>query len=86
MSRWKALWYGQLSAAIEPVAAILGAAIVVQVRAFLPVGLAAAAGAMLFVVVEELIPETTRSGNVDVATGGFIAGFATMMGLDAYFG
>jgi ZIP family zinc transporter len=85
MSRWKALWYGQLSAAVEPVAALLGAVIVVQVRGVLPFGLAAAAGAMLFVVVEELIPETTRSGNVDVATGGFIAGFATMMGLDTLF-
>jgi ZIP family zinc transporter len=86
MNRWKALWYGQLSAAVEPVAAVLGAALVVQARAVLPIGLAAAAGAMLFVVVEELIPETARTGNVDVATIGFIGGFATMMGLDAWLG
>lgn len=82
MSRWKALWYGQLSAAIEPIAAIAGAAIVVQMRGVLPFAFAAAAGAMLFVVVEELIPETTRSGHVDIATSGFIAGFVTMMLLD----
>jgi ZIP family zinc transporter len=85
MNRWKALWYGQLSAAVEPVAALIGAMVVSQVRTLLPFGLAAAAGAMLFVVVEELIPETARGGNVDVATGGFIVGFATMMGLDALF-
>jgi ZIP family zinc transporter len=85
MNRLKALWYGQLSAAVEPVAALAGALIVVQMRGILPFGLAAAAGAMLFVVVEELIPETTRSGNVDVATSGFVVGFAVMMGLDAAF-
>jgi ZIP family zinc transporter len=84
-TRRRALWYGQLSAAVEPVAAALGAMLIVWVRPLLPYGLAFAAGAMLFVVVEELIPETERSGNVDVATIGFILGFATMMGLDAAF-
>ncbi|HEX9580168.1 MAG TPA: ZIP family metal transporter [Gemmatimonadales bacterium] len=82
MSRRRALWYGQLSAAIEPVAAVAGALAVSVVAGLLPFGLAFAAGAMLFVVVEELLPETTRSGNVDVATGGFVAGFALMMALD----
>lgn len=54
--------------------------------AFLPYGMAAAAGAMLYVVVEELIPETVRSGAIDVATLGFILGFAVMMSLDNALG
>lgn len=82
MSRWKALWYGQLSAAVEPVAGVIGVALVLTVRPVLPYVMAAAAGAMLYVVVEELIPETVRSGSRDVATIGFIAGFAVMMWLD----
>lgn len=86
MGRWKALWYGQLSAAVEPFAAVLGAVFVQITAGLLPYGLAFAAGAMLYVVVEELIPETTRSGNVDVATMGFVAGFAIMMALDQIAG
>lgn len=82
MGRWKALWYGQLSAVVEPFAAVAGAAFVTIGSAVLPVGLAFAAGAMLYVVVEELLPETTRSGHVDIATIGFIAGFILMMSLD----
>ncbi|HSJ65185.1 MAG TPA: ZIP family metal transporter [Gemmatimonadaceae bacterium] len=82
-TRRRALWYGQLSAIVEPIAAALGALLVLWVRPVLPYALAFAAGAMLYVVVEELIPETERAGNVDVATMGFIIGFATMMGLDA---
>jgi ZIP family zinc transporter len=81
-SRWKAFWYGQLSAAIEPVAGVLGAALVVLSRAFLPYAMAAAAGAMLYVVVEELLPETVRSGTVDLATLSFVGGFTLMMTLD----
>lgn len=86
MSRGKALWYGQLSAIVEPVAAVLGAAVVTRMVHLLPFSLALAAGAMLYVVVEELIPETERSGNVDVATIGFIVGFAVMMVLDNALG
>jgi ZIP family zinc transporter len=86
MNRWKALWYGQLTAVVEPVAALLGAAVVSQVTALLPFAMAFAAGAMLYVVVEELIPETVRAGNIDVATIGFIAGFAVMMALDNLVG
>lgn len=86
MSRGKALWYGQLSAIVEPVAAVLGAVLVTRIGQLLPFGLALAAGAMLYVVVEELIPETARSGNVDVATVGFILGFALMMVLDNALG
>ena len=82
MGRWKAFWYGQLSAVVEPFAAVAGALFVGLGGAILPFGLALAAGAMLYVVVEELLPETTRSGHVDVATVGFIIGFAVMMGLD----
>jgi ZIP family zinc transporter len=84
-TRRRALWYGQLSAIVEPMAAALGALLVVWVRPVLPYALAFAAGAMLYVVVEELIPETERAGNTDIATIGFIIGFATMMGLDAAF-
>jgi ZIP family zinc transporter len=82
MGRWKALWFGQLSAVVEPFAAVAGAAFVTLGSAVLPFGLAFAAGAMLYVVVEELLPETTRSGHVDIATVGFIAGFILMMSLD----
>jgi ZIP family zinc transporter len=86
MSRWRALWYGQLTAVVEPAAAVIGAAVVSEAGALLPYGLAFAAGAMLYVVVEELIPETARSGSVDVATLGFIGGFTVMMVLDNALG
>ncbi len=82
MSRGRAFWYGQLSAVVEPFAAVAGALFVTLGTTVLPFGLAFAAGAMLYVVVEELLPETTRSGHVDIATVGFIAGFALMMSLD----
>jgi ZIP family zinc transporter len=85
MSRWKALWSGQLSAVVEPVAAALGAAVVLEMRAVLPFALALAAGAMLYVVVEELIPETVRAGHIDTASLGYMLGFATMMALDNAF-
>ncbi len=86
MSRLKAFWYGQLSATVEPLAAVIGAAVAISSAAFLPYGMAGAAGAMLYVVVEEMIPETTRSGSSDVATLGFIAGFTVMMVMDSAFG
>jgi ZIP family zinc transporter len=86
MSRLKSFWYGQLSGAVEPVAAVLGAAAVVAVRPILPYALAFAAGAMIFVVVEEVIPEAQRAGNTDLATVGAISGFAMMMTLDVALG
>lgn len=86
MGRWRALWYGQLSAVVEPAAAFVGAVVVTHARPLLPYGMALAAGAMLYVVVEELIPETERTGNVDVATLGFVIGFAMMMALDNLLG
>jgi ZIP family zinc transporter len=82
----RAFFWGQLSAAVEPLAGVLGAALVLASAASLPYAMAASAGAMLYVVVEELIPETVRSGAVDVATLGFIAGFTVMMVLDNALG
>jgi ZIP family zinc transporter len=82
IGRFKSFWYGQLSAAVEPVAGVIGAAVVVTAHGVLPYAMAGAAGAMIYVVVEELIPETTRCGSIDVATLGFIGGFAVMMALD----
>jgi len=86
MSRLKCLWYGQLSGVVEPVAGVLGAALVLVARPILPYALAFAAGAMIFVVAEELIPESQREGNVDLATMGVIIGFAIMMTLDVALG
>ncbi|MBN1943859.1 MAG: ZIP family metal transporter [Phycisphaerae bacterium] len=86
LSRAKAFWYGQLSGMVEPVAGVLGALAVIAMSAILPYALAFAAGAMIFVVVEELVPESQRNGNVDLATLGAVAGFAIMMTLDVALG
>ena len=86
MSRLKAFWYGQLSGTVEPVAGVLGAAAVLYIRPILPYALAFAAGAMIYVVVEELIPESQLAGNTDVATVGSMLGFAVMMTLDVALG
>jgi len=86
MTAGRAFFWGQLSAVVEPVAGVIGAALVLVSAAFLPYGMAAAAGAMLYVVVEDLIPETVREGAVDVATLGFIGGFTVMMALDNALG
>lgn len=86
MSRGRAFWYGQLSAAVEPVAAVVGAAFVEMSRPLLPYALAFAAGAMIFVVVEELIPESQGRGNADLATIGTLGGFLVMMILDVALG
>jgi zinc transporter, ZIP family len=85
MSRLKSFWYGQLSAVVEPVAAVIGAMVVVMARPLLPYALAFAAGAMIFVVVEEVIPESQREGNTHLATGGTMLGFLIMMILDVSF-
>jgi len=86
LSRFKAWWYGQMSAAVEPVAAVIGAAAVIMMRPILPYALAFAAGAMIFVVVEEVIPESHSGGNGDMATLGAMVGFAVMMTLDVALG
>ena len=75
LSRFKSFWYGQLSAAVEPVAAVIGAVAVTFFTPLLPYALAFAAGAMIFVVVEEVIPETQQDKYTDISTMGFIAGF-----------
>ena len=82
MSRAKSFFFGQLSAVVEPIAAVIGAAAVVFARPLLPYVMAFAAGAMIYVVVEEVIPESQRGDNNDLATGGAMFGFALMMVLD----
>ena len=86
MSRGKAWWYGQLSASVEPVAAVIGCLAVLWMRPVLPYALAFAAGAMIFVVVEEVIPESQSGGHGDLATLGAMVGFAVMMTLDVALG
>lgn len=85
-SRFKSFWYGQLSAIVEPVFGVLGALAVLFFDPILPYALAFAAGAMIYVVVEEVIPETQRDKYTDVATLGFIGGFTIMMMLDVGLG
>lgn len=86
MSRKKSFFYGQSSALVEPVAGVLGAVAVTFFTPILPYALAFAAGAMIFVVVEEVIPETQQDKNTDIATLGFIGGFVVMMMLDVALG
>jgi len=86
VSRGKAFWYGQLSGVVEPIAGVLGAALVIVAQPILPYALAFAAGAMIFVVVEELIPESQVGGHSHAATMGAMLGFAVMMTLDVALG
>ncbi len=86
ISARKSFWYGQLSGVVEPFAGVLGAAIVFLARPILPYALSFAAGAMIYVVVEEVIPESQRSGNTDISTTGALLGFALMMTLDVALG
>ncbi len=87
MSRLKSFIYGQFSGMVEPIAAVGGAAAVIFIRPLLPYALAFAAGAMIFVVVEELIPEAQRDQNdTHTATFGAMLGFAIMMLLDVALG
>lgn len=86
MSRWKSFLYGQSSAIVEPIAGVIGAVAVTFFTPLLPYALAFAAGAMIFVVVEEVIPETQQDKNTDIATLGFIGGFIVMMSLDVALG
>jgi ZIP family zinc transporter len=86
LSRRKSFWYGQLSGVVEPIAGVIGAAAVIVAQPILPYALAFAAGAMIFVVIEELVPEAQRGGNTDLATMGGMVGFAVMMLLDVAFG
>jgi zinc transporter, ZIP family len=86
VSRRKSFWYGQLSAIVEPVAGVIGAFAVMHMQSLLPFALAFAAGAMIYVVVEEVIPETQRDKYTDRSVLGFIGGFLVMMILDVALG
>ncbi len=86
LSRFKSFMWGQFSGMVEPIAGVLGATVVVASQSLLPYALGFAAGAMIFVVVEELIPEAQRHGNTDVATMGSLIGFALMMVMDVAIG
>lgn len=86
MSRKKSFLYGQSSALVEPITAVIGAMAVSFFTPILPYALAFAAGAMIFVVIEEVVPETQQNKNTDIATLGFILGFVIMMCLDVALG
>lgn len=85
-SRLKSFVYGQFSGMVEPIAGMLGAMLVIVAQAILPYALSFAAGAMIFVVVEELIPESQLGKNTDIATLGTMLGFSVMMFLDVALG
>ncbi len=85
VSRKKSFWYGQLSSIVFPITACIGTITVLWIQPLLPYALGFAAGAMIFVVVEEVIPESQRNGHTDIATAGTIMGFLTMMILDLSF-
>ncbi|WP_152268810.1 ZIP family metal transporter [Agriterribacter humi] len=85
-SRRRAFFYGQLSGVVEPVAGVIGAYLVFTVTPLLPYALSFAAGAMIFVVVEQLIPESQSGDETDLSTIGAMLGFATMMVLDVALG
>lgn len=86
LSRRKSFFYGQLSAIVEPIAGVMGAVAVTLFTPILPYALAFAAGAMIFVVIEEVIPEAQQNRNTDISTIGFVAGFLVMMSLDVVLG
>jgi zinc transporter, ZIP family len=85
-SRLRAFNYGQLSGIVEPIAGVIGAYLVLTITPLLPYALSFAAGAMIFVVVEELIPESQTGNETDLSTVGAMLGFATMMILDVALG
>jgi len=86
LSRLKSFFYGQLSGIVEPIAGVVGAFAVLMIKPILPYALSFAAGAMIFVVVEELIPESQTGNETDLSTIGAMIGFAVMMLLDVSLG
>lgn len=86
LSPLRCFWYGQLSGVVEPLAACIGAFAVIVAAPLLPYALAFAAGAMIFVVVEDVVPESQAHGHADLATMGALVGFAVMMVLDVGLG
>lgn len=85
-STWRAFWYGQLSGMVEPLAGAFGAFAVVLAEPILPYALAFAAGAMVYVVIDDIIPEAQLSGNGKLASWTYILGFVVMMSLDVGLG
>lgn len=85
-SKFKSFNFGQISGIVEPISAIIGALFIILAEPILPYALSFAAGAMIFVVVEELIPESQRGENTDLATLGVLVGFSIMMFLDVALG
>uniref|UniRef100_A0A8C3R771 Zinc transporter ZIP11 n=1 Tax=Cyanoderma ruficeps TaxID=181631 RepID=A0A8C3R771_9PASS len=85
-STWKAFWFGQLSGMVEPLAGVLGALAVVLARPLLPYALGFAAGAMVYVVMDDIIPEAHTSGNGKLASWASVLGFVVMMSLDVGLG
>lgn len=85
-STWRAFWYGQLSGMVEPLAGVFGAFAVVLAEPVLPYALAFAAGAMVYVVMDDIIPEAQMSGNGKLASWASILGFVVMMSLDVGLG
>ena len=86
LSRIRSFFWGQLSGVVEPIAGVLGAVAVIVMKPLLPYALAFAAGAMIYVVIEELVPESQREKHSDVATIGAMLGFTVMMTLDVALG
>ncbi|ALV22365.1 Metal transporter, ZIP [Carnobacterium antarcticum] len=86
LSRWKSFYYGQLSGVVEPIAALIGVAAVTLMQPLLPFALSFAAGAMIFVVAEEVIPGSQENGNKDLASMWLMIGFTIMMILDVALG
>lgn len=86
MGMMKSFWYGQLSGMVEPVAGVLGALLIQVAEPVLPYALSFAAGAMIYVVVDDLIPEVCESGNTTYSTWGCMAGFIVMMVMDVALG
>ncbi|XP_072259562.1 zinc transporter ZIP11 isoform X2 [Pyxicephalus adspersus] len=86
VSTWKAFWYGQLSGMVEPIAGVLGAVAIALAEPLLPYALAFAAGAMVYVVMDDIIPEAQTGGNGKLASWTCILGFVVMMSLDVGLG
>ena len=86
MSRSRSFMYGQSSGLVEPIAAVIGAAAVIFIEPLLPYALSFAAGAMIFVVAEEVIPGSQEKGNTDLASISLMVGFVVMMILDVALG
>jgi len=84
MSMSRSFWFGQLSGMVEPLAGLFGAAAVLQITAVLPYAMSFAAGAMFYVVIEELIPECQREGNTNLPTLAAMLGFVLMMILELW--